>query len=182
MQSTRNELEQKLRIEREAAAAAARRQTEHLAAAAQLQADIAAAAAQKQASLTSEIQLSRDREKCALLDAERTASDMRDTMAKAHAAQAQLLRLEDSACEYAAREERLALELEQLQRKSLDLRAHQISVESGPPSPGAATAVDATLLNVPHDLVLRISAVLENVSAQGCGVGWGGVGWGGVLY
>ena len=76
-------------------------------------------------------------------------------MAKAHAAQAQLLRLENSACEYAALEDRLALELEQLQHKSLHLQAHKISVESGPPSPDAATARDASLLNIPHDLVLR---------------------------
>jgi hypothetical protein len=169
MQSTRVELEQKLRVEREAVAAAARRQTEQLEEAAQLQADIAAASAQKQASLTAEILLSRDREKSALLEAERTALEMRDAMAKAHAAQAQLLRLENSACEYAALEDRLALELEHLQHKSLDLQAHKISVESGPPSPDAATAHDASLLNFPHDLELRISAVLENVSAHGSG-------------
>ncbi len=168
MQSTRVELEQKLRIEREAAAAAAQKEAALLADAAQIESSIAASSAQEHAALTSEIVLSRDRERMALQEAERAAALTRDTIARVQSVQAQLRHLENTTRECSAQEERLEQELEQLRHRVRDMHSqeHQACAQPEPSSFAAAAASAADVMSLPHDLVGRVSAVLDTVRAR----------------
>jgi hypothetical protein len=165
MQETRVELEQKLRDERDAAAAATLMQTELLRDAAQLQSNIAAAAAEHAAALTSEILLCRDREKIASQEAEKAALETRDTLLRAQAVRTELRRLESMTCERELQEGRLALELDQLRRQSQELlleRESQMCVESV----AAAASSGAVLSTLPHELLTRVDAALDTVSRE----------------
>lgn len=176
MQDTRVELEQKLRDERNAAAAATLMQTELLRDAAQLQSNIAAAAAEHAAAaaehaaaLTSEILLCRNRETIASQEAEKAALETRDTLLRAQAVRTQLLRLESMTCERELEAERLALELDQLRKQSQELlleREQHMCVESEASALAAAASSAPVLLTLPHDLLMRVDAALDTVSRE----------------
>ncbi len=178
MQSTRVELEQKLRIEREAAAAAAQKEAALLAEAARIEFSIAASVAQEEAALSSEISLNRDRERRALEEADSAAAQMCDAIARAQVLQTQLRHMENTERECVAQEERLELELEQLQHKvrAAHGQEQKASAPSEPSSFAAVAASAAAVMSLPHDLVARVSVVLDTVSARlwcgGCDAVW----------
>ena len=90
MQSTRVELEQKLRDERRAAAAAARSQETAVAEEARIKANDAVAAAQREAAAAAEIVLYRDREQSATQENANITAEISDVMTRVHLMKTQL--------------------------------------------------------------------------------------------
>jgi hypothetical protein len=173
MQNTRVELEQKLRDERAAAIALLRRQEETSEEEARVKARGVAAAAQTQADAAAETLVRRPEDQSSLQD-ERNASqeaersDLCDVMARVQSLQARLRKLKEDEIESTLQEERLALELEQLRQKSQTFlktpQQHPVDTASSAEAASSAFISETALSNLPHDLTLRVNAVLDKAS------------------
>jgi hypothetical protein len=189
MQGTRVQLEQKLRAQRNAIAAAAEKEAAASAAAAAAEkeaaalaaaaaekeaaasaaaaaekeaaASAAAAAAEKEAAATTAIMLCRDREKRALQAADSTAELLAGVMVKVHEAQRLSQHWGRVERECAAEELRLTSQLEQLDQR-LQLSQQQQPSELQPPSFAVASSGGDRLAPV-RDIVAQVDALMHQV-------------------
>jgi hypothetical protein len=121
----------------------------------------AAAAEQRIAAATADIVHNQKRENFAVQEAEGSAAELRDVMSSVEAIQAQLPQLEKMSHECALLERRLALELQMLQLDAAN--ADEEAQSSGSAAPPVAPQSSAALSHLPHDLVARVNAVLDKV-------------------
>lgn len=175
MQSTRVELEQKLRDERRAAAAEARSQEAAVAEDARIKANDAVAAAQREAAAAAEIVLNRDREQSATQENANITAEISDVMTRVHLMKTQLRGLEQAAYDCTLQEECLALELEQMHQKSQDFLEGQQPPSSDASSSATAAAAASSqaspvvaLAGLPQDMIPRVNAVLDKASCVVC--------------
>ncbi len=128
----------------------------------------AASSARGEADTAAEIFLCRDREQTALQEADRITSEIDEVMARVQASRARLWKLEEEEYDSVLQEERLTLELEQVQQKSqayLGMKP-SLDVSSSDAAASSTSTSDAAQSSLPHELVVRVNAVLDKVSGD----------------